>query len=222
MTILLAVFLPLAALMVVLAPPVCQALAQRAIAQNVADPLEQEHLVAVAMAVRDFSVGNDDAAMPAGVDYRYAITADAIEHLLDVRVVFVGAEIACLLLLVILLVLVGLTWRRSKSAALKRPLTIGGLIPLLAALGLGIAVFVDFDAFFTWLHSLFFADGSWTFPADSLLIRALPYNFWLSCAVVWALCMAVFCCICIAVGLVLPKRRGVAAAHSGAAAAATK
>jgi integral membrane protein (TIGR01906 family) len=193
--------------MVVLSAPVTQALAEASIAHNSADPAEHERLVAVAMAVRDFSLGNDYASLPAGEDYRSAITADALAHLLDVRVVFVISVLASVVLFVVLLTLFIVSIKRKGSAIATGPLIIGGAIPLAAAAILAVAIAIDFNAFFVWLHGLFFAEGSWTFPADSLLIRALPYNFWVSCAVVWAASMALFCLINIVAGLLLQRRQ---------------
>ncbi|MDR2035704.1 MAG: DUF1461 domain-containing protein [Coriobacteriales bacterium] len=206
LTILLAVFLPLAALMVVLSTPVVQALGGASIANSAADPAEREHLVEVALAVRDFSLGNDAAAMPAGEDYRIAITPDAKAHLLDVRRVFICSEFASVSLAIALFIMMLIVVRRSGPGTLSRPLIIGGIIPLAGSALLGIAIAVDFSAFFVWMHGLFFANGSWTFPADSLLIRALPYDFWVGCAEVWALSMALFCMVSIGAGLILKRR----------------
>jgi len=192
--------------MVVLSAPVCHLLADLAIGQSALDPSEHEYLVGIAMAVRDFSLGNDAAALPIGEDYRTAMTPDALYHLLDVRVVFVLSELACGFVGVALLVLAIIAVKRAGGGVLARPLIIGGAIPLAMALILGIAIAVDFSAFFVWLHGLFFADGTWTFPADSLLIRALPFEFWVSCAVVWAGSMALFCLISIGSGAVLERR----------------
>ena len=192
--------------MVVLSEPVCQALAETSITRYTNDSEELDDLVAVAMAVRDFSVGNNAAAMPTGEDYRTAITPDAIKHLLDVRVVFLGTGVATVLVFIALAVLVFLCVKRHGVQRLARPLVVGGGAPLAATGILAIAIAVDFSAFFTWMHSLFFASGTWTFPADSLLIRALPYEFWVSCAIVWAASMVLLCVISVVIGLVLARR----------------
>lgn len=203
----MALFIPLAALMVVLSEPVCHALADAAIPPSPQNPAEHEHLVEVAMGVRDYSLGNDDAELPLGTAYQDAITPDALQHLLDVRSVFLACEFASALLLIALVILLIVTRNRRGAGSLSRPLIIAGALPLAAALVLGIAVAVDFSAFFTWMHGIFFAEGTWTFPYDSLLIRSLPYNFWLSCAVVWAVCMVLFCVISIVVGVVLGRHK---------------
>lgn len=200
------VFIPLAALMVVLSEPVCLALAQASIVSLPGASEEHDFLVSVAMAVRDFSLGNNAAAMPAGEDYRTAITPDAIAHLLDVRIVFIAALYATMLLFLALVILIVVVVRRSGVKALARPLVAGGAVPLAAAAILGVAITLDFNAFFTWMHGIFFASGTWTFPADSLLIRALPYEFWIACAVVWAASMAVLCAVSIVLGALFGRR----------------
>ena len=192
--------------MVVLSAPVVHALAEASIPYNAANPAEHEHLVKVAMAVRSFSLGNDSAPMPAGEDHRIAITPDAIHHLLDVRVVFVLSELAFLLLFAVLLILIIVRVRRKGSGSMARALIVGGALPLAAALLLGFATLIDFEAFFIWMHGIFFVSGSWTFPADSLLIRALPYEFWVASAAVWAASMVVFCLASIGIGIMLQRR----------------
>ena len=56
---------------------------------------------------------------------------------------------------------------------------IGGVV---LALLVGVT---DFNAFFAWFHSLFFADGTWTFPYEALLIRVFPLPFWITAAATW-------------------------------------
>ena len=41
-------------------------------------------------------------------------------------------------------------------------------------------------AFFSAFHGLFFAEGTWTFPSDSVLIRLFPESFWTMAGVTWA------------------------------------
>ena len=58
---------------------------------------------------------------------------------------------------------------------------------LVVAVGVAVvAAVTSFDAFFTAFHGLFFAAGTWTFPADSLLIRLFPEPFWEASGAAWA------------------------------------
>lgn len=202
----MAVGIPLTALMVVLSEPVCYALADASIAQNTTDPTEHEYLVETALAVRDFSLGNDAAVLPTGDDYKTTLTPDALSHLLDVRVVFLVTELAWVVVCITLLVLIVIAARSEGRRYLVCPLLIGGVVPLGIAGLLAMAVAIDFSAFFTWMHSLFFTEGTWTFPADSLLIRSLPFNFWVGCAVVWGAIMALLCSASILIGVLCAQR----------------
>ncbi|MDR2108375.1 MAG: DUF1461 domain-containing protein [Coriobacteriales bacterium] len=102
--------------------------------------------------------------------------------------------------------------QRAPGAA-KNPLTqalvIGALTPLVLAVCLAVVGFLNFEALFSAMHRIFFAEGSWLFAADSLLIRALPEGFWIGCALVWALSLLLLCLIVLAVAF----RRG-SARHS--------
>ncbi|MDR0513949.1 MAG: DUF1461 domain-containing protein [Coriobacteriaceae bacterium] len=80
-----------------------------------------------------------------------------------------------------------------------------GSAGLVAVLFAGIALWAafDFNGFFSCFHSLFFAAGTWTFSADSLLIRMYPTEFWIGMGVVWLACVLLACIICFSIGCVL-------------------
>ncbi|MDR3137060.1 MAG: DUF1461 domain-containing protein [Coriobacteriales bacterium] len=204
-TVLCALFCPLAALMITLSPPVTHWLAE-AYVDSSGSSFSHEQLVELADAVRDFSLGNDQAFLPTGTDYRSAITAEALTHLLDVRVVFLSCEAAAVLVMLALVICGIQLVRRRGLGALRRPLIEGGAIPLCLAALLALAVWLDFTTFFRLLHGLFFAAGSWVFPADSLLIRALPEPFWLGCALVWTAATITLCLVCVAGGFFIGRR----------------
>ena len=53
----------------------------------------------------------------------------------------------------------------------------GGLA--IGTVAVGGAFFVFFDTAFTLFHTLFFAEGTWTFdPATDRLVQLFPYQFW--------------------------------------------
>ena len=68
------------------------------------------------------------------------------------------------------------------AVALKVGAAVSAVFVLLAAA----AAVLDFSAFFTAFHGLFFEAGTWTFPYDSLLIRLFPESFWVAAGVGWA------------------------------------
>ena len=198
-TILIAALCPLLALMLCLSPPLTPLVA--AFTVQPASDFSREYLVQTAVALRDFCLGNDLAPLPTGSDYQIAITNDALAHLLDVRGVFIGLEVATTLATLLLVLSLVVLLKFGGLRVLSKPLLIGAAIPLAIALLLAAAIWIDFSGFFAALHSLFFAAGSWVFPADSLLIRALPQAFWLSCALIWAGAMALLCVSCLLLGI---------------------
>ena len=70
---------------------------------------------------------------------------------------------------------------------------------------------VDFNGFFAAFHSLFFANGTWTFSADSLLICMYPPDFWIGMGAVWLAATLVASAVAIAVGMAVKGRRSAKA-----------
>jgi len=134
----------------------------------------------LAEASRRFVVAGDPAARDA---LMRVMTLDAVTHLDDVRGVIATANAATVVMLAVLGLWVFL--RRGDRALIAASLRAGALsVGAFALLAAAIAV-VDFDAFFAAFHGLFFAPGTWTFPADSVLIRLFPEPFWSTAGAVW-------------------------------------
>jgi integral membrane protein (TIGR01906 family) len=127
----------------------------------------------LAQAARRFVVsGNEDAEAALSA----VMSAEAVTHLDDVRRLIAGANAATALLALVAVVWIGL-------AAYRRRLGTVAAARLVAA----IAVFaaIDFAAFFSAFHALFFAPGTWVFPSDSVLIRLFPEPFWVAAGIAW-------------------------------------
>ena len=110
---------------------------------------------------------------------------EAIEHLDDVFGVLATAEPVVLgVLIAAVLTAVGVgcaSGRRTFGTVL---LCAGlGTIAIFAILGIWAAI--DFEGLFAVFHSLFFAQGSWVFSADSLLITMYPEPFWIGMGAIW-------------------------------------
>ncbi|MDO8915665.1 MAG: DUF1461 domain-containing protein [Coriobacteriia bacterium] len=111
--------------------------------------------------------------------------ASAVSHLMDVRRVLDGARIATGLVAALLAGWVGLCVARRRWSPLARGMR-AGAYTLFGLLALAVlSAFLDFSAFFAVFHSLFFAEGTWTFPYDSLLIRLFPERFWIASGAAW-------------------------------------
>ncbi|HSK48428.1 MAG TPA: DUF1461 domain-containing protein [Coriobacteriia bacterium] len=135
----------------------------------------------LAEASRRFVIVSDTAAQDVLARF---MTADAISHLEDVQGVILAANIATSLM-----ALLAVTWmvlRRSDTRLIARALA-GAAVGIGAFLLLAVGVaLIDFDSFFSAFHGIFFAEGTWTFPSDSVLIRLFPESFWTIAGVTWA------------------------------------
>ena len=80
-----------------------------------------------------------------------------------------------------------------------------GIVVLAVFVGLGVWAFIDFNGLFTMFHQVFFAQGNWTFPYDSLLICALPTEFWIGMGVIWLIVAVLISILSIAIGARLRK-----------------
>ncbi len=121
----------------------------------------------------------------AAADEQYALTTAALEHLDEVnqvissvRMPLFGCTLIAAFCLMALVFMFG-----AKPAG--QALIASGCLCLSAFALLGIWALVSFDALFAWLHGLFFADETWTFPADSLLIQMYPEGFWVGMGMWW-------------------------------------
>lgn len=144
--------------------------------------LPGEQAAELAQAARRFVVsGNEDAKAA----LNEVMSADAVEHLDDVRRVMAGADVVTALLALLAAAWIGLAVHQRRLGTVVAALRIGAV--LAAGLVAAIAVFaaIDFDAFFSAFHALFFAPGTWVFPSDSVLIRLFPEPFWVAAGVAW-------------------------------------
>lgn len=192
-------------------------------------PFDRDQLVEGALATREYSFGSHDLDayldtirrmnQEAGTPYagaedmldapvRYSVDREAVSHLDDVNAVSnsLMMPIYGIAAIAVFLLFAGLRMFGTKPVA-------GAL--LWAGVGAAAAValaavwaVVSFDGFFSTLHSLFFADGTWTFPADSLLITMLPEGFWAGIGAVWAVVSATLAALSAALGSVLGRRSG--------------
>lgn len=165
-----------------------------------------EQLVDAAVATRDYTVGSHSTEAlketllrinqeaNTGIDNETKLDRAPLTHTLDVEAlshlddvykvitltlnVFYGLVLASVILCVILGITTG---RRNIGEAflLAGTAVIAVLLPLA-----GWAI-IDFNGMFAVFHSLFFADGTWTFSYDSLLITMYPIAFWMGMGVVW-------------------------------------
>lgn len=133
-------------------------------------------------------------------DESYGLTSEAISHLDDVYEVVQTAAALLVFLAVVALgccIAVGV---RSGRRSVGHVLMAAGALVLAAFVALGAWAALDFSGFFALFHSLFFAQGTWTFAYDSLLITMYPTAFWMGMGAIWLVTTCLLSILCIVVG----------------------
>ncbi|MEW5897090.1 MAG: DUF1461 domain-containing protein [Nanoarchaeota archaeon] len=102
-------------------------------------------------------------------------TTAELSHLEDVRKVM--KVIDYFFYVSLLIVTATLTFHRKNKEKTKKLLKYGGITAVLFVLAVLLFSLVSFDISFTLFHQVFFPQGNWIFPADSLLIRTFPLEF---------------------------------------------
>jgi len=117
-------------------------------------------------------------------DGAVAFNARELRHMADVQVVYnyitmAGIAAALVLLggMVTLLVSDRTRWRAPAALLNGSMLTLGLLMTVSATMAL------NWGAFFTTFHRIFFEGDTWTFPYSDTLIRLFPIRFWMDVAI---------------------------------------
>lgn len=150
----------------------------------------------------DGSPGNSSSIIAFGE--KTTLPEDALSHLDDVWRVL--QPVYALYILAVAIAAAS-AWRASRAwasplvrRAAGRALFAAGAIVLAAFLAFGVWAILDFNGLFALLHSLFFAEGTWTFSYESLLICMYPLPFWMGMGVIWLAVTVAGCAGCIAYG----------------------
>lgn len=136
----------------------------------------------------------------AAADETYVLTPDAISHLDDVYAVVQTATALLVFLAAVALVCCIAVGKRSGARSLGGVLMAAGVLVLALFVALGAWAALDFNGFFAAFHSLFFANGTWTFSYDSLLITMYPTAFWMGMGAVWLVTTCLLSILCVVVG----------------------
>ena len=118
-------------------------------------------------------------------DEQYTLDAEAISHLDDVYKVVKAVRIPLVIIAVLAVAAAAHVLIRINKRAFGCVLATSGAIVLAAFLILGAFAVINFNSFFDAFHSLFFAQGTWYFSYDSLLICMYPTAFWIGMAIIW-------------------------------------
>lgn len=135
-----------------------------------------------------------------GASEMYCFSPDTISHLDDcyriARVAIVVLAI-CGIAALAALIASGVLGRRRL---LGNVFIASGVVVIVAFVALGTLAVANFDGFFSAFHQIFFSQGNWTFPYDSLLICSLPTVFWVGMGVIWLIVTVLVSILSIAIG----------------------
>ncbi|PKQ20746.1 MAG: hypothetical protein CVT66_03315 [Actinobacteria bacterium HGW-Actinobacteria-6] len=156
----------------------------------------------VAEQVRYFVTHRDAPPLPAIIDGQEGFDDSSVTHLVDVRKVILAARWITVLATILLGVVAAEALSRGELRGVSGGLrtagwSMAGLVVLLGILGT-----VDFDSFFSAFHGVFFKAGTWTFPADAMIIRIFPEPFWTLAAGSWAVLTFVIAAALVVAGVV--------------------
>jgi integral membrane protein (TIGR01906 family) len=104
-------------------------------------------------------------------------TSSEASHLEDVKKVMNFIDYLFYLSLIIITFII--TYYKRNKEQLKKLLKYGGITTLIS---IGIILILSLFAFnttFTIFHKIFFPQGNWIFPSDSLLIQTFPIEFFI-------------------------------------------
>lgn len=105
-----------------------------------------------------------------------------VGHMADVKGVL-GLSFFIALVMFVLAVVACVYLARRYKGGIRRALFSGAVLTLVGIVVLTVLAVIGWQTFFTQVHALFFADGTWTFRVDDTLIRLFPEQFWTDSAV---------------------------------------
>ena len=93
---------------------------------------------------------------------------DVNKVMLMINLTFYVSWLFCLLVLMF--------YRKNKEQ-LRKFFRYGGIVTIIEVLLIGLMLLLNFEFIFTLFHNVFFPQGNWTFPLNSLLILTFPEAF---------------------------------------------
>lgn len=149
-------------------------------------PAERAPFNKLAIDTRDFVMGKA-ISLPQDVSDQKGFSEQVMSHLREVRTVITYAWYVTIASIVLSLLALLMCLTKKRMRVFFTACLFAGVGMLVVFVVFGAAVAVNFSGLFENFHRLFFAEGSWVFAADSLLIRAFPLQFWMQEAIVWGI-----------------------------------
>ncbi|MBF4993043.1 DUF1461 domain-containing protein [Arthrobacter gandavensis] len=132
--------------------------------------------------------------------------ASEVSHMADVKTVLTLAFVTALGM-ALLSIAGGIYLARRCPGGIRRALFAGAVATLALIAGLLVAAVLAWEEFFTMVHSVFFAQGNWTFRLDDTLIRLFPAQFWMDAGGTIAAIVLIVCVLVIVFTWPTKRRR---------------
>ena len=173
-------------------------------------PYDKTQLVEISQATREYTAGSHDSdtlmtviqqknkEISSGYENmsleelktapeQYTLTTSQLAHLDECNTIFNIARILIIVVTVLMLAgtfFVGITGSSYNVGLVYMVASVAALLTIVAV---GVWALSNWDGFFQTFHSVLFANGNWTFSADSLLICMYPEGFWISMGIAWGI-----------------------------------
>ena len=108
-------------------------------------------------------------------------TTNEVSHLEDVKGVMNLIDYLFYFRLIIITLII--TYYRKNKDQLKKLFKCGGITTLISIGLILLFVLISFNTTFTIFHQIFFPQGNWLFPIDSLLIQTFTIGFFIGISV---------------------------------------
>lgn len=131
-------------------------------------------------------------------------------HMVDVLDLFEGGKRIALVCLAVFAVCSAITLFTGGRSHLGSGLLIGMAVFVGLMLAVGVWALVDFTSWFTTMHELVFTNDLWLLdPAESMLIRMLPLDFFIGAvkSIAWRYALDILLVLLAAILLKLPRKR---------------
>lgn len=104
-------------------------------------------------------------------------TSSELSHLKDVQNIMKMMDYLFYFSLLVCTLIV--TFYRKKKEKLSKLFLYGGSVTVTLVILILLSSLISFNVVFTLFHRIFFPQGNWTFPAESLLIQIFPEGFFM-------------------------------------------
>jgi integral membrane protein (TIGR01906 family) len=103
------------------------------------------------------------------------------QHMVDVKNIMQKADITFFILLLFLTLI--LTYYKKEQKTIQKLWQLGGKATLVSIGFFLLLSLLAFNSAFTYFHKIFFPQGNWQFPIDSLLLQTWPLDFFTSISI---------------------------------------